>query len=365
MYSQTTKEVFLQLVCLGIGHHCDVSSQEVDWQEIKALATEQGLSAIVLDGLEVLRTRGITIAVPEKKFLTQWIGEVLQIYEYRYELVRRAIAELAGFYSSHGFKMMVLKGYACSLDWPKPEHRPSGDIDIWQFGRQKEADSVLAKEKRIKIDKSHHHHTVFEWRDFMVENHYDFINVHHHKSHVELEKILKELGKDDSHFVEEFKERVYLPSPNLHALFLLKHMMLHFASDQISLRQLLDWGFFVIAHGVEIDWEWLESVLDKFGMRPAYDCFNRLLTEQLGFDFKAFSMSPTYMNVDNSLNERVLNDILSPQYSGVSSSGKIQQLLFRLRRWLRNGWKHRLCYKESMLSALWSGIWNHVLMPDI
>lgn len=98
----------------------------------------------------------------------EWIGETLQGYEYRYELYQRAIAELAEFYNSHGFKMMVLKGYACSLDWPKPEHRPCGDIDIWLFGQQREADAALVswfkvQDPSFKIDSSHHHHTVFDW----------------------------------------------------------------------------------------------------------------------------------------------------------------------------------------------------------
>jgi hypothetical protein len=126
--------------------------------------------------------------------------------------------------------MMVLKGYACSLDWPKPDHRPCGDIDIWQFGKQVEADAAVAKEKGIKIDNSHHHHTVFWWGDFMVENHYDFINVHHHKGNVELEKEFKQLAFDDTHFVDVNGEKVYLPSPNLHALFLIKHAMTDFTS---------------------------------------------------------------------------------------------------------------------------------------
>lgn len=78
---------------------------------------------------------------------------------------------------------MVLKGYACSIDWPKPEHRPCGDIDIWLFGKQKEADAALAASPKFhdssfKIDSSHHHHTVFDWCSFSVENHYDFVNVY-------------------------------------------------------------------------------------------------------------------------------------------------------------------------------------------
>lgn len=188
---------FISLVKLGIGHDLDALFQNVNWVELKELAEKQGLSAVVLDGIEKLPEQ----YRPPKVFLLEWIGETLQGYEYRYELDSRTIAEMAGFYNSHGYKMMVLKGYACSLDWPKPEHRPCGDIDIWLFGKYKEADATLSKEKGVEIDASHHHHTVFYWRDFMVENHYDFMNVHHHKSNREMENIFKELASDDSYYI--------------------------------------------------------------------------------------------------------------------------------------------------------------------
>lgn len=98
---------------------------------------------------------------------------------------------MAAWYNGHGFKMMVLKGFACGLNWPRPEHRPAGDIDIWLFGEQKMADDCLFKEKGIKIDKSEHHHTVFYWKDFVIENHYDFLNIYQHSSSAKMEKILK------------------------------------------------------------------------------------------------------------------------------------------------------------------------------
>lgn len=249
-------------------------------------------------------------------------------------------------------KMMVLKGYACSLDWPKPEHRPCGDIDVWQFGRQKEADAILAKEKSIKIDRSHHHHTVFDWRDFMVENHYDFVNVYAHKSSRELEEVFKELGKDDSLVVELYGEEVYLPSPNLHALFLLRHMVSHFAAANITLRQILDWAFFVKAHTKEIDWKWLVDLLEKYHMKDFFNCRNAICVENLGSPVQIFPQ----VQFDPVLKERVLNDILDPAFTAKAPKGFVRRLLFKYRRWKRNGWKQELCYNESRASYLGSGI---------
>ena len=359
MLSKELTETFFKLIRLGIGNDsvgCVGGVSDIDWNALEALAAQHGLSAILVDGVERL-TDGKR---PPKPVLLQWIGETLQGYEYRYELYRRALAEMAAFYKEHGFKMMVLKGYACSLDWPKPEHRPCGDIDIWQYGQQKEADAVLAREKDVDVDNSHQHHTVFYWRDFMVENHYDFINVHHHKSNAAFEKILKELAQDDSHFVDVYGESVYLPSPNLHALFLLKHTMMHFAAEGITLRQLIDWAFFVRSHGEEVDWTWLEGVLDEFGMRRLYDIFNAICVEELGFDANNF----TRVQFEPVLKERVLNEILTPEFYGELPKSVIRRVLFKIRRWRGSAWKHKLCYKDSMWSAFWSGVWNHILKPS-
>jgi len=350
------KELFLALVRLGIGHQLVSSltfqvSSEVDWVALKALADQHGLSAVMLDGINEVLKSNSQLSSLNSQLKLSWIGEVMQSYEQRYVQYENAIASLAGWYTQHGYKMMVLKGYACSLDWPKPEHRPCGDIDIWLFGQQREADAALgswfkvlaeasdqgrAHDPNFKIDKGHHHHTVFEWQGFTVENHYDFLNVHHHKSNVEMEAILKDLGKDDSHFVELHGEKVYLPSANLHALFLLRHSMSNFASTGFQLRQLLDWAFFVEKHGEEIDWDWLESQLEYFGMKKLYDVFNAICVEDLGFSVKLFPQ----VQFQPQLKKRVLNDILTPEFSEKESGGFISRAVFKYRRWKANAWKH-------------------------
>ena len=348
-------KAFLSLVRLGIGHSVFSLPPVSDWSCIEDLAAQQGLSAVLVDGVEKLPEN----QRPPKTVLLQWIGETLQEYEYRYELFGKAIAEMAAFYNSHGFKMMVLKGYACSLNWPRPEHRPTGDIDIWQFGRQKEADAILTKEKGVEIDNSRHHHSVFCWNDFTVENHYDFVNVHHHKSSVDLEKIFKELSKDDMHTVEVYGEKVYLPSANLHALFLLKHSMTDFAAFFVTLRQILDWAFFVKAHTKEIDWKWLTKVLGDFHMLDFFNTINAICVEDLGFEVNIFP----HVQFSPSMKDKVLSDILAPKFTRESPKRIIPKLLYMFRRWEGNAWKHRMCYNESLWSGFWSGIWNHLLKP--
>ena len=361
MEQRELQKSFLSLVRLGIGQSDNEFTSVEDWSALQALAMEQGLYAIVLDGIEKLPES----SRPPQVTLLEWIGEVLQSYDYAYEQYCKTIAEMAGFYNSHGFKMMVLKGYACSLDWPKPEHRPCGDIDIWQFGKQKASDALLESLKvqgvqKFKIDRSHHHHTIFSWGDFTVENHYDFINIHHLKGNVQLEKIFKGLGQDESHYVELNNEKVYLPSSNLHALFLLKHMIAHFVGERITLRQLLDWAFFIKNHGKEIDWKWFEGVMNKFGMTTIFNIFNAICVEDLSFDAGIFPR----VQFNPSEKGRVFNEILEPEFSEVQPKSLLPRMAYKTRRWYANGWKHDLCYNESRWSAFRNGIWNHMLKPS-
>lgn len=351
-----SSEILLNLVRLGIGNYSNELPLDIDWQSIQVIAKQQGLMGVIIDGIERLPDS----KRPPKDMLLELIGEVLQGYEYRYESCKRTIGEMAAFYNSHGLKMMVLKGFTCGLAWPKPEHRPVGDIDIWLFGSQKEADALLKSEKSIKVNNTHHHHSIFYWNDFMVENHYDFINVYHHKSNVELEKLFKKLGQDDSIFVDVNGEKVYIPSQNLHALFLLKHAINDFTSFSVSLRQLLDWAFYVKKYSNEIDWNWLIGVLNQFHMMDFFNIINAICVENLGFDTRLF---PT-VQFKPELKDRVLNDILNPKFLAIEPNRLLPRLAYKYRRWQGNGWKHELCYNESMSSAFWSGVWSHVLKPS-
>ena len=343
------KEAFLALVRLGIGNAITNSLPDrIDWDAVEAHAKQHGLWGVVYDGVVCHAVANDGTALLPLATKLRWIGEVTQVYEAYYAQYRKAVIELADFYHAHGFRMMVLKGMACGINWPKPEHRPYGDIDIYQFGQYKEADAVLNRELGIKIDNSHHHHTVFEWQGFTVENHYDFVNVHVHKSSREIETVLKELAS------QTLNEEV---PPNLHALFLIRHMVSHFTGASMSLRQVLDWGFFVKAHHEEVDWPWLFEVLDKYHMKEFLDCVNAICVEDLGFNcipLSAYSLP---------LKERILNDILEPEFSEQSPKHILKRVPFKYRRWKANKWKRELCYVDSQLRTLLGGVWNHMLKP--
>ena len=357
------KETVLALIRLGIGHSVPDLPVAIDWQSVKAMASEQGLSAIVLDGAQALTDRGgLTGARSmDNSLRKQWIGTVIQNHEWKYEDYRKRIGQLAQFYNEHGFKLMVLKGYGLSLNYPIPQHRPCGDIDIWAFGKYKEADETLSRELSIPVNSTHHHHTTFSFKGYLVENHYDFVNVHYGHGNEELEKVFKGLAMDDSMRTVIDGQTVFLPSANLHALFVLRHTMHHFASTDMNLRQVLDWGFLIEKHGSEIDWPWFMQTLDAYHMTVFFHCLNAICVEDLGFDSSLFPCS----RFDASLKERVLNDSLSPEFNEKEPSVFFRRVAFKYRRWQANAWKQDLCYGDSRFKSFWIGVWGHLLKPGM
>lgn len=336
-----------------------------DWQEVMALCYSQGVTGICFDAFEKMEVD----SRPPKMLLMEWFGQVVS-QENLYKQHKEALGHLAQFYEKEEIKMLLLKGYGLSLFWPKPEHRPVGDIDCYTFGQQEKADRRMSEEYGIEIDNSHHKHSVFQFENTTVENHYSFLNVHGHRSTAEIERILEEEVKKDLNLDKNLdldlnlnKDReirnLYYPSVRFNSLYLLRHSAEHFASVDINLRQVLDWGFFVRAN--DVDWEWLICQLDRVGMKQYLAVLNAICVRYLGFDASLFPE----LEADERLVERSLNDMLSPEFQKETHKNALAEIVCRLRRWNANRWKHDMVYRESAWQSLCTQVWSHLLKPSL
>ncbi len=368
-----TESLFFRLIRLGLGTEkadgnvsAGFSSMPplapADWREIYELGVRQGVAAIQFDGLQLLKERGCIPPeqMPPRTELMRWYAHAMLV-EQSNARQKAAIRDLAAFYSGHGIRMMLLKGYGLSLLYLRPEHRPCGDIDIWLYGEQQRADALLNKEIGIKIDEGHHHHTLFSLNGVMVENHYDFFNIHAHLSTRAIERELHELVKEQGERISISDSPVYLPPPTFNALFLLRHAGEHFAAAEIALRHLTDWAMFVMRYKDAIDWPRLEALIRRQNMHRFFHCLNAICVDYLGMaetDFPGLQR-------DKRLEARVMQDILHPSFYDKSAlqSNLLQNFLFRFRRWWNNRWKHRMVYREGLLLTFLVQIRSHLMKP--
>lgn len=265
--------------------------------------------------------------------------------------------------------MMLLKGYGLSLNYPVPSHRPVGDIDIYLWGRWAEADRMVEEKLGIQVDNSHHHHSVFGFEGYSVENHYDFVNVHSHRSSSSVEALFKGLAQDKGRAVCHLLPggtEIFLPSPDLNALFIARHCAAHFAAEKMNLRQLLDWALFAAGHHQEVDWNLFWSEAEKMGMEKFVLCINAIAAEQLGFDASIFHTPEEFRGFsahNRVLVARVLEDILSPADFNATGLPPVRYIWTRLRCWWHNRWKHRIVYSDSLFSTFFVQLRSHLMKP--
>ena len=364
MLLNQSDNLFLSLVRCAVSSKCDDSSafSGKDWVWIIKTSNMQGVPALVADGLQnYLKSNPnsnpfTNETVAEKLKRIQWLGSVVA-YERMYAKHKKAMADLAQLYASKGIHMMVLKGYGLSLDWPVSNHRPVGDLDIYNFGKWKEADALVAKTCGIRINDGHEHHTIFSYKEVFVENHYDFINTKAHRDAPKIEARLKVLVEKGSKEIEIEGANIYLPSSDFNAIFLMRHMGQHFAGEHLNLRQVLDWGFFVRAHHNEVDWKATIDFLKEIGIYIFFNQINAICVDYLGFTESSF---PTIERRER-LENRILEDILHPEFSEEKpASGLLPILTFKLRRWWYNRWKHPIIYKEWLFPMFLTLLWSHL-----
>lgn len=326
-----------------------------NWDELFKLAQKQGVAAVVLDGINRCFEKDEKIDIDFQTKM-EWIGLVQQM-EQRYQRYEKNIKELGAFYFEHGIRMMVLKGYGLAQNYPIPCHRLCGDVDIYLFGEQEKADKLLQEKFGITIDKTHHHHTVFRFMGEAVENHYDFLNVHVRPSNNRIEDKLKGLAILDVN--ANFDDNIILPSVGFNAIYLLRHCAAHFASTEMNVRQILDWGFLIEKHHLEINWDEYIPYIKQEGMYRFYNLLGLFCMKHLGFDASIF-----HGLYNDDLFERFCNEIMEPEFKDHENGKLLHSLSVKPRRWWHNRWKNRLCYPDSPWEEFIYGLWAKVLKPS-
>lgn len=349
-----TKEqiAVLSLISTVVSGAHDVRlTADICWAKVMEEATKQSVQGLCFDAFERMPKE----CRPDKKTLLEWLGRVVPM-ERLYQNHFKAIDALSCFYRQYDIKMMLLKGYGLSLYWPKPNHRPAGDMDIYLGGDWRKADKLVSEQLGIKVDDGHEHHTCFFFQGTSVENHYDFVNTKINESAKELEALFKRIATFDTPLKME-KSEIYLASPTLNTIFLIRHLGQHFAGSKVTLRQLLDWGFFMQHEYENVDWELVASTLKIVGIYRFFQQINAICVDYLGFSGSSFPK----IEREPALEKRIIEDILSPEFGEVKPAGNTFRVVwFKTRRFFVNRWKRELVFREGIWRQLWHGSIAHL-----
>lgn len=338
------EETFLQLIRLGIGVKTNASiPDDVRWDEVEPLAEQQGLLAILLDGVELLAEE----SRPKNELLLQWIGSVIQD-ELLFSLQKEVAVKMAKLFYQNGIKTYVLKGTVISECYPKSSHRVSADIDCYLLPEKSDFDAWslgndLIQAKGFRVNTEFYKNSSFEISGVNIENHQFLTPFRGNKRLAEFEKLLQFYMSRDKG--EDVMEGTYLyrPPVMVTSLFLIEHAYSHFLHTGLTWRFVLDWMLFRKKHVSEIDWNTFDALIDEFGFRKFYDSFYRIGRYLFG-DLTETNLTKT--------DKRMLSDIWTPLDLHETVYGIKGKLSMVGNTW-RARWKYHYFAEISMIHALW------------
>lgn len=337
------REAFLSLVRLGIGQTIVTMPNVEDWDALKALAEQQGLSAVVLDGIECL-----PIAQrPPQELLLEWIGETLQD-ESIYETQQKEAVRMAGLFKNNGIRTYVLKGTVVAECYPKPSHRPSVDMDCYLLPEKSDFDAWnlgndLIKTQGFEVAFDYYKNSTFYLGDLTVENHQYFTPFRGNERLAALEKWLQGQFKNGLSGSRIEETELWRPPVMVTALFLIEHAYSHFLHEGLTWRMILDWMLFGRKHKDEIDFTLLDEKIDEFGFRKFYESYSRLGQYLIG-EFQ----TSRFMFQD----KRMLEDVWAELDVHDTVRGIKGKLALVGNTW-RARWKYKYFSEDSMSKALW------------
>lgn len=343
------EELFFRLVRLGIGlDESVIVPNNVNWKILKAYSDEQGLSAVVLDGIDKLNSEGdiATNTMPQYLRL-EWIGEVLQ-GESTYAYQKEVAVDMANLFHRNYIRTYVLKGFIIAECYPRPNHRVSADMDCyllpdkgdfnaWELGND------LIKGKRFDVRTSFYKNSTFFLPGLTVENHQFLTPFRGNERLAAFEKVLQaKLQSDRGNDIIE-GTWLYRPPVMVSALFMIEHSYSHFLHEGLTWKMVLDWVLFSKKHKAAIDWNSLGAFVDEFGFRKFYDAYVRMGQYLVG----------EISDSDLSKREkRMLKDIWAPLDLHETTEGLKGKMALAGNTW-RARWKYRYFTEISWIKALW------------
>ena len=290
----------------------------ISWQEVIPLAREHKISLIALDGL--VRYGYDMTRIPQS-----W-KEELMAAERGLAHYMNVLTFMCQMFANAGLKVVLLKGYGLSLNYPIPSHRGVGDIDfilVDADGNQASTlgDELLRQSPSFVDDTSVFaidHHTHYIFKGVVIENHHLlYHSCNGTEGEQQLIDMMQRMVVKDYAPMSGLEGLAYMPSPNMHLMFQVLHTYHHFAGGNPTLRQVCDYCMFVQRHHNEIDWQMVEQTMREADYFSFYQGLNGICTRHLGLDSRL--LSPSHISLESA--EWLLNDIAT--FSPGSHSGAL------------------------------------------
>lgn len=221
------------------------------------------------------------------------------------KLNKRAV-ELGKIFEDAGFRYCIIKGQGNTLLYPNPMSRLPGDIDIWPLAPREELrDFIMRTCPETTDGPAHAEYPIF--KDVLVEVHYKpsvFLGVKKYDKRLQ-QWFLDEAEAQMSHWVSlpETEGLIAIPTHEFNVIHQLSHIMKHFFTEGIGLRQLVDYYYVLKSADHSISYT---DTLKRLGMKKFARGLMWVEKEIFHLDEKFF-----IVEADEKIGKLILSEIMA------------------------------------------------------
>lgn len=280
--AETTDRQFFALLRSGLWNEVPERAPfdgGVDWEALYRLAFEQTVGPLVTDGVNRLPKECLP-AEPER--LDPFLGDMMATAQ-RNRVLDSFIPKV--FHALRGIPVVLVKGQSLAQDYPDPERRQPGDIDLLlppsSYAAAKEI--LLPKATHVSKEDVQTLHQGMHFYSVEVELHGSISTLMSRKLDRQLAELLKEQFAGRSlPTVTIGGAEIPVPEANFNAVYIFVHFLQHYWSGGVGLRQFVDWTTFVSVHKRDIHPVILEQRLEELGLLNLWKVFTGFAQEYLG-----------------------------------------------------------------------------------
>lgn len=234
-----------------------------EWRWLHEQAKRQCLLGVLYKGIEKLPADHR----PPRDLLLRWSLEANQIAAMNTRMNETA-ARVTKLFDEKGVRSVILKGQANALLYPDPGSRQAGDIDILVQGGRKQVIALLKEMdlaeglENTDFSDIHAHLKPELFGGITVEVHYAPT---YNNSPFSTRRMLKYL---DGELVKAnpVAEGFNVPPATFALVMQLSHLMRHFYSEGVGLRQLVDY-YLLLKNSTQADRVQVSAQLENCGLR--------------------------------------------------------------------------------------------------
>ena len=280
--AETTDRQFFALLRSGLWNEVPERAPfdgGVDWEALYRLSFAQTVGPLVTDGVNRLPKEYLPA---EPEHLDPFLGDMMATAQ-RNRVLDSFIPKV--FHALRGIPVVLVKGQSLAQDYPDPERRQPGDIDLLlppsSYAAAKEI--LLPKATHVSKEDVQTLHQGMHFYSVEVELHGSISTLMSRKLDRQLAALLKEQFDGRSlPTVTIGGAEIPVPEANFNAVYIFVHFLQHYWSGGVGLRQFVDWTTFVSVHKRDIHPVILEQRLEELGLLNLWKVFTGFAQEYLG-----------------------------------------------------------------------------------